>query len=69
MNGNMQVSHAQPDTHTLNVKQRVFIAALLLLGLLLSFVIVRFLDPSTPLTNRAASSELHRAAGDVVVVE
>jgi hypothetical protein len=68
MNGNMQVSHAQPDTHTLSVKQRVFIAALLFLGLLLSFVIVRFLDPATPLTNHVSSSELRRAAGDAVVV-
>jgi hypothetical protein len=55
MNGRVQVSHSQPPIHSLTVQQRVFIAALLLLGLVFSFVVVRFLDPSTALTTHASS--------------
>lgn len=67
MNGKMQVPESQPTIPSLTVKQRVFIAALLFLGLLLSFVIVRFLDPSTALTNHAASCGMRSIADSAVV--
>jgi hypothetical protein len=66
MKGTMQESQSQPTIHSLTMKQRVFIADLLFLGLLLSFVIVRFLDPSTALTNHAASFGIHRIAESTV---
>jgi len=65
----MQVSQSQPIIHSLTVKQRVFIAILLLLGLLVSFVIVRFLDPSTALTNSVSSSRMRRSAESAVAFE
>ena len=67
MNGKMQVSQSQPTIHSLRVRQRVFIAALLFLGLLLSFVGVRFLDPLTALTNHVSSSGMRRTAENGVV--
>ena len=66
MNGKMQVSQSQPTIHSLTVKQRVFIAALLFLGLLASFVVVRFLDPATALTNPVSSAATHCTVKDVV---
>jgi hypothetical protein len=62
MNGNMQVPQAQPIIHASTLKQRVFIAGLLFLG------IVRFLDPSAALTNHVSSCEVRSAAGDAVVL-
>jgi hypothetical protein len=66
MKGKMQESQSQPTIHSLTVKQRVFIAALLFLGLILSFVIVRFLDPSTALTNHAVSFGTRRVTESAV---
>jgi hypothetical protein len=60
----MQVSQVQ---HPLNAKQRVFIALLLFMGLLLSFVVLRFLDPVTVLTNHS-SSEVQSMVGTAVVL-
>jgi hypothetical protein len=68
MNGKLQVTQSQPTIHSLSMKQQVFIAVLLLLGLLVSFVIVRFLDPSTALTNPASSSGMRRSAESAVVL-
>ncbi len=68
MNGKMQVSQSQPTIHSLPVTQRVFIAVMLFLGLLLSFVIMRFLDPSEALTNHVSSSDLRRTSGNAVVL-
>jgi hypothetical protein len=68
MNGKLQVSPSQPTIHSLSMKQRAFIAVLLLLGLLISFVIIRFLDPSTALTNPASSSSMRRSAESAVVL-
>jgi hypothetical protein len=67
MIGNVQGSQAQPTIHSLSVKQRVFIAALLSLGLLLSFVVVRFLDPAAALTSQVSSSATHSTAEAAVV--
>jgi hypothetical protein len=64
MNGKMQVSHAHSP---LTGKQRVFIALLLFLGLLLSFVVVRYLDPSTALTQHASSIGSRGIAESAVV--
>jgi hypothetical protein len=66
MNGKLQIAPSQP-MHSLSMQQRVFIAALLLLGLFVSFVIVRFLDPSTALANPASSSSMRRSAESAVV--
>lgn len=63
----MHVSQAQPGVHTLNTKQRIFIFILLFLGLLLSFVVVRFFDPSAALTNPVSSSGVRHMASDAVV--
>jgi hypothetical protein len=65
MNGKMQASQSQPTIHSLTLKQRVFIAVLLFLGLLVSFVVVCFLDPSTSLTNPVSSSGVRIAEGAV----
>jgi hypothetical protein len=69
MNGNMQVSQSQSTIHTLTVRQRVFVAGLLFLGLLLSFVIVRFLDPSAALTSHLSSSEVRGAVESAMVLK
>jgi uncharacterized membrane protein len=61
MNGQLQIAPSQPTIHSLSIKQRVFIAFLVLVGLLVSFVIVRFLDPSAALTS-ASSSSMRRSA-------
>ena len=66
MNGKMQVSHSLSTIHSLTVKQRVFVAVLLLLGLLASFVVVRFLDPATALTNPVSSAAMRCTVEDVV---
>jgi hypothetical protein len=68
MNGKMQVSQSQPTIHFLTVRQRVFIAALLFLGLLLSFVVVRFVDPSMALTHHVSSSGMRCTAKNAVVL-
>ncbi len=68
MNGKMQVSQSQPTIHSLTVRQRVFIAALLFLGLLLSFVVVRFVDSSMALTHHVSSSGMRRMAKNAVVL-
>jgi len=68
MNGKLQAAQSQPTIHSLSMKQRVFVAVLLLFGLLISFVIVRFLDPSTELTNPASSSGMRRSAESAVVL-
>jgi D-alanyl-lipoteichoic acid acyltransferase DltB (MBOAT superfamily) len=68
MNGNVQVSQSQSSIHTLSMKQRVFIAVLLLLGLLLSFMVVRFLDPAAALTSQAASAATHSTKEGAVVL-
>jgi hypothetical protein len=64
MNGKMHVSHAHSP---LTGKQRAFIAVLLFLGLLLSFVVVRYLDPSTALTQHASSLSMRGIAESAVV--
>ena len=68
MNGKTQVSQSQLNIHSLTLKQRVFVVGLLFLGLLLSFVIVRFLDPSAALTNHVSSSEGSSAVDEAVVL-
>ncbi len=68
MNDKTQASNSQPNIHSLTVRQRVFIALLLFLGLLLSFVIVRFLDPLTAVTNHVSSSGMRSTAKDAVVL-
>jgi hypothetical protein len=68
MNGKTQVSQSQLNIHSLTLKQRVFVAGLLFLGLLLSFVIVRLLDPSAALTNHVSSSRERSAVEHAVVL-
>ena len=68
MDGKMQVSQSQSTIHTLTVRQRVFVAGLLFLGLLLSFVVVRFLDPSAALTSHVSSSEVRSAVDRAMVL-
>lgn len=46
MQGEKFVRHSHSVSHSLTNKQRIFVVALLLLGMMLSFLVIRFVDPS-----------------------
>jgi hypothetical protein len=58
MNRHAEKFHAQ-GSRPLTIRQRIFVAALLLCGLILSFVIVRYIDPTVSATSRLSLPELH----------
>ena len=62
----MHVSQSQPSIHSLTEATDLY-CCLLFLGLLPSFVVVRFFDPSAALTNPVSSSGVRHMASDAVV--
>jgi hypothetical protein len=54
MNGKTEMWRSESIGSPLTVKQRIFVGALLLLAFVLSFVVVRFLDPSAAVTGHVS---------------
>jgi len=54
MNSNAETPHAQPSLRSLTLRQRIFVGALLLLGFMLSWLIVGYVDPSVAVTNHTS---------------
>lgn len=58
----MKILDAQPAP-PLTMRQRIFVIGLLLLALVLSFVVVRFIDPTVSATDSLQVPTLQRGAG------
>lgn len=62
MNRQVETFHTQPSP-PLTMRQRIFVAVLLLLAIVLSFIVVRFIDPTASLTDRSCVRQLIHSDG------